>query len=262
MLTTKLKKDLLQLGLSDNEIKFYVAGLELGLATVPQIAQRAGLSRMSGYNIYKSLNQQGLAEMDVRNYGQKCKVAKPAKLLTLYEQKTRQLDKLATDLPNLIGELNVLYASVPEDLEIHYYRSKDAIMKVWDEALTNTKKGDDILTIAAVDFAPTLGAHFVEYIEELALRCQEKGIHHKLILEQTGSYSYDRKLLQKIFPKSIMMKLGATVEQMVYADYAAFIFPGKELFAITIHSKELANHFSRIFYTLWNTVHATTMRTM
>lgn len=252
MLTAKIKKDLSQLGLTENEIKFYVSGLELGLATVPQIAERAGLSRMSGYNIFKTLNQKGMAEMDLRSYGQKCKVAKPAKLLTLFEEQTRHLDKLATNLPNVIGELNVLYASVPEDLEIHYYRAKEAVIKIWDEALTNTKKGDDILTISAIDFAPTLGEHYVEFLEELAVRCEDKKIHHKLILEQTGSYSLDRQTIQHIFPESKLMKLGATCEQMVYADYVAYIFPGRELFAITIHSKELANHHSRMFYSLWN----------
>ncbi|MDP3971243.1 MAG: hypothetical protein Q8P90_06180 [bacterium] len=146
----------------------------------------------------------------------------------------------------------VLYASVPEDLEIHYYRAKEAITKIWDEALTNSKKGDDILTISSVDFAPTMGEKLVEYLEEIAYRCEEKGIHHKVILEKTGSYTLDRTIIQDIFPESVQMKLGATVEQMVYADTVAYIFPGKELFAITIHSKELSNHHSRIFYTLWN----------
>ncbi len=252
MITSKIKKDLSQLGLSENEIKFYVAGLELGLATVPQIAGRAGLSRMSGYNLFKTLNQKGLAEMDLRSYGQKCKVAKPAKLLTLFEEHSKQLDKLATNLPNLIGELNVLYASVPEDLEIHYYRRKEAVTKIWEEALTNTKKGDDILTISAVDFAHTLQEHYVEYLEEFAQRCAEKGIHHKMILEKSGSYTLPSQQLQKIFPESIQLQLGATCEQMVYADYVAYIFPGKELFAITIHCKELANHHSRMFYSIWN----------
>lgn len=252
MLTSKLKQDLLKLGLSDNEIKFYVAGLELGLATIPQIAERAGLSRMSGYNIFKVLSHKGMADMDVRSYGQKCKVAKPAKLLTLFEDQRKSMDKLATNLPNLIGELNVLYSSVPEDLEIHYFRAKEAVTKIWDEALTNTKKGDDILTLSAVDFAPTFGEQYMEFLEELAMRCEEKGIHHKLILEKSGSYSVERKVIQNLFPESTQMKLGATCEQMVYADYVAYIFPGKELFGITIHNRELANHHSRIFYTLWN----------
>lgn len=252
MLTTKLKQDLLKLGLSDNEIKFYVAGLELGLATIPQIAERAGLSRMSGYNIFKVLSHKGMADMDVRSYGQKCKVAKPAKLLTLFEDQRKSMDKLATNLPNLIGELNVLYSSVPEDLEIHYFRAKEAVTKIWDEALTNTKKGDDILTLSAIDFAPTFGEQYMEFLEELAIRCEEKGIHHKLILEKSGSYSVERKVIQDLFPESVQMKLGATCEQMVYADYVAYIFPGKELFGITIHNRELANHHARMFYTLWN----------
>lgn len=252
MITTKLKQDLLQLGLTDNEIKFYVAGLELGLATIPQIAERAGLSRMTGYNIFKLLSQKGMADMDVRSYGQKCKVAKPAKLLNLFEQQRKTLDKLATNMPNLIGELNVHYASVPEDLEIHYFRAKEAVTKIWDEALTNTKKGDDVLIISAVDYAPTLGEQTVELYEEQQLRATEKGIHLKLILEKTGNYLIARQTVQQIFPESMQLKLGATCDQLIYADVVAYIFPGKELFGITIHNKELANHHSRMFYTLWN----------
>lgn len=252
MITSKVKKDLLQLGLTDNEIKFYVAGLELGLATIPQIAERAGLSRMTGYNIFKVLNQKGMADMDVRSYGQKCKVAKPAKLLTLFEQERKSLDKLATDMPNLIGELNVLYSSVPEDLEIHYFRAKEAVTKIWDEALTNTKKGDDVLVLSAVDLAPTLGEHYLEFMEEQLLRANEKGIHLKMILEKTGTYTIARSELQQLMPESMQMKLGATCDQLIYADHVAYIFPGRELFGITIHNKELFNHHSRIFYTLWN----------
>lgn len=258
MITSKVKKDLSQLGLTDNEIKFYVAGLELGLATIPQIAERAGLSRMTGYNIFKLLSQKSMADMDVRSYGQKCKVAKPAKLLTLFEQERKDLDKLATDMPNLIGELNVLYASVPEDLEIHYFRAKEAITKIWDEALTNTKKGDDILVLSAVDFTPTLREHYVEFLEEMMLRCNEKGIHLKMILEKTGTYTIPRSTMQDIVPESIQMKLGATCDQLIYAEHVAYIFPGKELFGITIHNKELSNHHSRIFYTLWNKTYSLT----
>lgn len=256
MLTSQLKKDLLQLGLTDNEIKFYVAGLELGLATIPQIAERAGLSRMSGYNIFKALNQKGMADMDVRSYGQKCKVAKPARLLTVFEEHRKQMDKLATNLPHVIGELNVMYASVPEDLEIHYHRGREAVTKVWDEALTHSKKGDDILTISAIDLVPTFGDRLEEFFEETALRCEEKGIHHKMILEKSGTYSFDRKIMRKIFPESVEMKLGATCEQMVYADTVAYILPGRELFAITVHSRELADHHSRMFYTLWNKMYS------
>lgn len=252
MITSKVKKDLLQLGLTDNEVKFYVAGLELGLATIPLIAERAGLSRMTGYNIFKLLNQKGMADMDVRSYGQKCKVAKPAKLLSLFEEQRKTLDKLATNMPNLIGELNVHYASVPEDLEIHYFRAKEAVYKIWDEALTNTKKGDDVLALSAVDFSPTLKEHYMEFLEELVVRSEEKGIHLKMILEKTGSYAISRATVQDIFHESVQLKLGATCDQMIYADTVAYIFPGRELFGITIHNKELANHHSRIFYTLWN----------
>lgn len=248
----KLRADLSKLGFSESEIKFYVAGLELGLGTIPQIAARAGLSRMSGYTIFKALRQKGMAEIDVRKYGQKVKVAKPAKLLSMYEENRRSLDTLGKNLPSLVGELNIIYASVPEDLEIHYFRAREAITKIWNEAWTNTKKGDEILWISAVDYFATLNPNFYEFFDEMKTICDEKGINQKVVFEKTAQVVLTKKEKDKYFKEYKNMGLGQTMDTLIFEDTVAFIFPGAELFGITIRSEELANNQSRSFYKLWN----------
>ncbi|MFH1536673.1 MAG: helix-turn-helix domain-containing protein [Patescibacteria group bacterium] len=251
-LNQKLRNDLSKLGFTESEIKFYVAGLELGLGTIPQIAARAGLSRMSGYTIFKTLRQKGMADIDVRKYGQKVKVAKPAKLLSMYEERRRGLDTLGKNLPALVGELNIIFASVPEDLEIHYFRAKEAITKIWNEAMTNTKKGDEILWISAVDYFAILNPNFYEFFEEMQNVFEEKGINIKVVFEKTAQTALDKKDKEKFFKESKNMGLGQTMDTVIFEDTVAFIFPGTELFGLAIKSEELANNQSRSFYKLWN----------
>ncbi|MBU0670945.1 MAG: helix-turn-helix domain-containing protein [Patescibacteria group bacterium] len=251
-LNDKLRKDLSKLGFTESEIKFYVAGLELGLGTIPQIASRAGLSRMSGYTIFKTLRQKGMADIDVRKYGQKVKVAKPAKLLSMYEERRRNLDTLGKNLPALVGELNIIFASVPEDLEIHYFRGKEAITKIWNEAWTNTKKGDEILWISAVDYMPILNPHFYEFFDEMENVTNEKGINMKAVFEKTAQSVLTKKEKDKYFKEYKSMGLGQTMDTVIFEDTVSFIFPGTELFGLTIRSEELANNQSRSFYKLWN----------
>lgn len=251
MIKTKIRKDLLKLGLTESEIKFYIAGLELGLATVPKIAERADLSRMSGYTIFKSLNQKGLAEMDLRSYGQKVKMAKPAKLLMLFEDQRRELDKLAADLPQVVGELNVVYSTVPEELEIHYFRGKEAITKIWDEAMNSTKKGDEILFLSAINYLPTLQDKYVEFLEENYWRRNEKGINQKTLIEKSSPPQLSQKEIHKLFGEVKQQDAGLTFDQIIYANKVAYIMPGTELFAISILSEEIHNNMAKIFYKLW-----------
>lgn len=251
-LNQKLRSDLAKLGFTESELKFYIAGLELGLGTIPQIAARASMSRMSGYTIFKALRQKGMAEIDVRKYGQKVKVSKPAKLLSMYEDRRRSLDSLGKNLPSLVGELNIIYASVSEDLEIHYYRAKDAIMKVWHDAMNNTKKGNEILWISAVDYFNSLNPNYYEFFDELKIVSEEKGINQKVIFEKTAQIALTKKEREKYFKEIKNMGLGQTIDTVIYEDTVAFIFPGTELFGLTIKSEELANNQSRSFYKLWN----------
>lgn len=251
MIKTKIKNDLLKLGLTESEIKFYIAGLELGLATVPAIAERASLSRMSGYNIFKTLNQKGLAEMDLRSYGQKVKCAKPAKLLMLFEEQRRDLDKLATNLPQVVGELNVVYSTVPEELEIHYFRGKEAITKIWDDALNSTKKGDEILVMSSVNYLPTLQDKYSEFLEEVAYRREEKGINQKVLIERSSPPQLNPKEITRLLSEVKYVDIGLTSDQIIYSNKVGFIMPGLEIFGITVLSEEIHNNLAKIFYKLW-----------
>ena len=58
---SKIDQILGKYGLSDKEVKVYLALLELGPSPVRKVAGKAGVNRGTTYDILKSLRDQGLA---------------------------------------------------------------------------------------------------------------------------------------------------------------------------------------------------------
>ena len=99
-----------KLGLNENEIKVYLALLELGPSLVTKIAQKAGINRTSSYDILERLVRYNLVTYASGQGSKKEYSAMPPyNLISFLErqqkEKNKQLEKLKEKLP----ELRMLY---------------------------------------------------------------------------------------------------------------------------------------------------------
>ena len=65
-MNTQIPMELRKLGLKEKEVRIYLAGLELGPNTVQNIAQKAGVTRPTCYEIIQSLEERGLFSQEQR----------------------------------------------------------------------------------------------------------------------------------------------------------------------------------------------------
>ena len=98
-----------KLGLEENEAKVYLALLELGAATVSEIAKKSGITRTNGYHVLQKLSWSGLVNI-VSGKGKKIKYSAehPRRLIqvatnkkSLWEEKVNDLKKILPDLISL-----------------------------------------------------------------------------------------------------------------------------------------------------------------
>ena len=61
------EKILTSLGLTDKEVKIYLASLQLGSSLVQKIANFAKLNRTSAYDLLKSLEQKGFISYTIQS---------------------------------------------------------------------------------------------------------------------------------------------------------------------------------------------------
>ena len=127
-----MEQELKEFGLTDKEIKVYLACIKLGTALVQDIAKKAGTYRTYTYEILKSLKEKGLVSYIIKSGKQYFEVARPEKLLNILKEKKQKIQKL-------MPQLETLYKSVVDKPKIEIYEGKEGIKTVIDD-LIKTKK--------------------------------------------------------------------------------------------------------------------------
>ena len=124
-----INQTLKNLGLTDQEVRIYLASLELGAASVQKVATRANIKRPTAYVIAKTLIDKGFMGSFVDRSGIKLTAEAPEKLLTI--SKRRQ-----EDLTNILPQLQALQATKTDKPQITYYEGKNAYFVIVEDSLT------------------------------------------------------------------------------------------------------------------------------
>jgi len=113
-----------QLGIDDKQAKVYLAALELGSATVQELAEKSGIKRTSIYNFLEEMKQLGLLT-EIEEGRHSLLIAEdPNVLLQRANQQVQNITKL---LPNLMGVFN-LPGNKPK---VRYYKGIEGIKNAW-----------------------------------------------------------------------------------------------------------------------------------
>jgi len=123
-----LIESLKNLGLNEKEAKVYLACLELGSATIQELAAKAGLKRTSIYNFLESMKQKGLVN-EVKKDGKIFLIAEnPA---DLEKRAQEQLLNYQNALPQLLGIFN-LPGNKPK---VKFYQGTADTQKIYEDIL-------------------------------------------------------------------------------------------------------------------------------
>jgi HTH-type transcriptional regulator, sugar sensing transcriptional regulator len=123
-----LAKDLTGFGLNEKESSAYVALLELGEATIGQVAKKAGVKRTTLYDIIESLKRSGFVGVSKRGKKTLYFAEDPRKLEEKLEEKTFVLKRM---LPELLSIAN----TIDKKPKIRYYEGIDGIKEVYKDTL-------------------------------------------------------------------------------------------------------------------------------
>lgn len=128
-----LKKKLLKLGLSENEIKIYLYILEHGNCTIRELIRKTGLSvtRQTIYNLINQLEDKGLIQFSHDDKNRYIEASPPNSLRLYLDKKQEELDKHKTEVTELINDL---------------YLHKN--LKIENRAVFEIYEGDDVINSA------------------------------------------------------------------------------------------------------------------
>lgn len=238
-----IKENLENLGLSEKEVRVYLALLKSGEETASRISEIADLNRITTYTILKSLKEKGFCSVHDKNYVQYFHAIKPEQILFLLDEKK---EKIKSILPLLREQEK----QIQEKPEISLFEGGKGVTSVFDILLSDAENEKKVLAYGNLTIAEKL----LEY-ESLHWRKTrfKKKIKIKAIVESIPDYIKKDKKWQELSERKILKDLSNLNSYTLITErYVAYFSFKGEIIAILIKNEEIVKKEKFNFNLLWN----------
>ncbi len=237
-----LVKALEQFGLNKKQAKIYLAVLELGSATVNNIASKSGLARSSCYDLLDFLIRKGIVNSFSKKGVRYFSVDEPKRIFKLAQQK-------ADVLKSVVPQLNALYASARDRPSVRFYQSVEGMKNIFKEILEDNNS--ELLSFgSADDLLKSMGDYHLEFVQK---RIKSK-ILARVILRDTTVAEKRKELgkreLRQV--KFISQEFKYHGNMVIFGSKIAFFSFIKDYVAVLIESKEIADIQRAMFEYIWS----------
>ncbi len=233
-----------RVGLDDKEAKLYLALLELGEATVLEVAAKAGVKRPTAYLILDSLHAKGAAFM-IRAAGRTRFIAeKPAKLLTKMQEATELFTKHLEDF-------DILTHESMKRPRLVFFDGSEGFKKIWQMIFDSGISEYLIIT----DPQEMLGFVRKGYITGKIIKEKTKrGIRSRQLITFS---EYAKEIVAKDKQENRVSRIlphtyHAPFTTIIFGDSVAFISPSGENMMLVFESSAFAKTQRSLFEALWN----------
>ncbi|MAG60447.1 hypothetical protein CL619_01545 [archaeon] len=231
---------LMELGLSKNESRVYLALLGLGPATAIEIARSAKVHRVNVYDVLERLREKGLISSLQKEKKQIFSATNPTQLQTLLEQKQKILQGV---LPTLEQE----FALTKEQKQVFQFFGPEGVLRAYYMML---EQNSTIYGLGGSGLNRKYLRHRHEQWNEERKRRKIKGkvIYYESSREDKASGWNDKSM--QIRYLSNKYKSQAMVD--VCGDLVINLLPIEdEIMAIVIENKTLAESYKQFFRIIW-----------
>lgn len=236
-------------GLTEGEIKVYVALLEIGLSTSGPIIEKSGIARSIIYQILEKLMQKGLVSQITKEKTHFYQAAQPTKILDYIEERKNKLELNKNIVEKLIPQLLLKQQTTPKS-ETNMYFGFKGIRTAHEHTYLKLKKGEEYCYLGIPSQQP-LEQHL--YWQRDHVKCEKTGIRRRLlfnrgtpleVLKNRNSYKFcEARIMESdvITPASFN----------IFKDTILIILQVPQAIAVEIINQEIANSFQSYFEEYW-----------
>jgi len=231
---TEITATLQKLGLEEQEVKTYLALLDLGESTATKLAERTGLGRVHMYQIVNRLIERGLASYIVKNNVKYFSASDPETLLKDIQQKEQDLQKILPELKERQKRL------IPET-KVEIYRGREGINTILKIIL---KDGRPYHILGGAQEACSIfkleNTIFVKRAEKIKLR-------GKILARKKDDFFIGTNEDYRFIPEYLI----SSTTQMLWENKTAIFVWSEPYYAILIDNKEITKSNLITFDYLW-----------
>lgn len=242
-MNTKILKEI---GLTETEIKVYLALLSLGATSAGKVFYETGIHRKNLYDALNKLTSKGLVTYVKENKIKFFQAKNPENLLNYIEEQKLKIEEKKTEIQKLIPELKSKFNSLTPEIEAEIYRGEEGIKTILRECL-NYK---EVLFIGATgdveNRLPYFWPNYNKKREKLKCNWKLLLVHESKDKSIIKSKYYEYKVLPKI--------LSGLNVIYIYGDYVANVLWLEKPLAFVTKHKTLADNYRKYFNYLWKNI--------
>ncbi|MFH1053432.1 MAG: helix-turn-helix domain-containing protein [Candidatus Woesearchaeota archaeon] len=236
-----------KIGLTDGEIKVYLALLKIGSSTTGPIVDKSGVSRSKVYNLLERLMRKGLVSYVIKSKTKYFQAADPEKLVEFLNFKEMEIKDSIEELEKIIPSLKLEQSlNIEEEAEI--FKGLEGIKSARDLALNVLNKGETFYCLGAnKENQEPLNAYWIEFHKKR----KRKGIKAKYIVQEDS-----RKTLGKQKEKSGLIEvkyldIAGPVHIDIFNDYVVTCIMKGTYTSFLLKNKYAARYYRDYFEKAW-----------
>lgn len=242
-----IEQVLQQIGLTQNEIKVYLALLELGESKTGQILEKSELNSGKIYEILNSLQKKGLVSSVIKDKVHYFSPADPKRVIDYLEEKKQEINKQEKDYKNILPELLSRISAKSPETKIEIFTGMKGFKTAYAKEL-DFSKSETLYIMGINPHAPQSKQIYDYFTKVQQLKRDAKGYKIKKLLninskETKGAQG--KKSIVKYLPYDSLVAFNIIGDLVLLGIFI------KEPIIISIENQEVANNFKNQFEILW-----------
>lgn len=235
-------KTLEEIGLTQNEIKVYLAMLKLGSTTTGKIIQESRLHRSRVYDTLERLIDKGFVSYVIKANRKWFQAAPPNTILEFLDEKRKNLHKL-------IPQLNLLQKEAKVELIAGIYAGIKGYKTAREMLIKELKKGDTLLILGAPVKANEKIEGWLIYFHE---KREKAGIGMKILYnENAKEYGKIREKWKLTQVRYMKQNIITPTWIELFKESMMISIISDQPITLVIKNKEMVDSFKTYFNMMW-----------
>jgi predicted DNA-binding transcriptional regulator len=247
-----MNEDVLRkIGLTDSEIRVYLALLELGDSTRSAIVNESNIAGSKVYDVLEKLQEKGLASVYLEDKIKHFKPTNPKQILSYLEDKKQDIAKTEEQAKNIIPQLLLRFNSSKEEQEVELLTGLKGLELIFREQIELLGKGECCYVIGGTRGIDE--GEIMVFFQKIHCMREQKKIRTKMLYNKIQKGAVSKNYSAKMYPCTTTRYIEHTspVAINIYKDRTVIIVFAKKINAIHIKSQDVANSFMEYFNLLW-----------
>ncbi len=239
-------KILNEIGLTNSEIKVYLALLKLGSSKKGPIVKEAGITSSKIYEVIDKLVEKGLASFVVKERVRYFNAAPPSRIKDYLSEKEAKLKKQEIEFGEFLPQLELMSKLTEKQNDAEIYRGWKGMQTVYNDLLESLKPKEHYFV-----FGASKGLD-LDKVKSFYTRFNEKAQQKKLVANIIFN-EQARGNIPNVGKTGRVKFLNQTTpaEILIYANKTAIVLLEKEPLVILVRGESISESFKQYFDVLW-----------